>query len=309
MHLSKEVKIALIAIFVLLISVWGYNYLKGKNILKPKEDYYVVFDRIDGLIESGIVSYKGYKIGNIAEIKFDSEKSDKFILRISMEKNVHIPLNSVVKVKSTSPIVASNELELVFSDSKEYQHPGDTLASEGKRGIADMIDPIQKKLNSILNGIDSLVNSLNSVLTSGTRENLRNTLASLDASIASIKTALGPGGTLTNTFKHLETVSNVLDKKAPELSSGIEHFANISADLDSAELDKTVQNLDSSLIALNGILLKIDNGEGTMGKIINDSGLYVHLDSSTYQLNELMKDLKTHPKRYVHFSLFGKKDN
>jgi phospholipid/cholesterol/gamma-HCH transport system substrate-binding protein len=308
MHISKEVKIALIAIFILLISIWGYNFLKGKNILKPKQEYYIVFDRIDGLIESGIVSYKGYKVGNIAKIDYDSEKSGKFILMISLEEKIHIPLNSVIRIKSTSPIVASNELELVFSDSKEFHHPGDTLLSEGRKGISDILEPLQKKVNSVLDGIDSLAASINNVLTTGAEANLRNTLASLDASLASLKTALGPSGSLTRTFNSLETVSKSLEEKSPQLASGIEHLANVTSDLDSAGLDKTIRSLDSTLISLNAVLAKIDSGNGTMGKLVNDSALYVHLDSTTYHLDELMKDLKAHPKRYVHFSVFGKKD-
>jgi phospholipid/cholesterol/gamma-HCH transport system substrate-binding protein len=308
MHLSKEVKIALIAIFILLISVWGFNFLKGKNILKPKQEYYVVFDRIDGLIESGIVSYKGYKVGNIAEIKYDLEQSGKFILRISLEEKLYIPKNSVVKIKSTSIIVASNELEIIFSDAGDYHQPGDTLISEANKGISEMLDPLQNKLNSVLNGIDSLLYSLNSILTTGTEQDIRTSIASISAGLASIKEELEPGGSIRETLGSLESISSTIESKGPQISSSIDHLAGVTADLDSADLDRTIKSLDSTLIALQGILVKIDEGSGTMGKLVNDSSLYANLDSTSYHLSELMKDMKEHPKRYVHFSLFGKKD-
>ncbi len=308
MHLSKEVKIGLIALLVLLLSVWGINFLKGKNILKSTDEYYLVFDRIDGLIESGIVSYKGYKVGNIAQIKFDSEKSGKFIVRIVLEEKLNIPVNSVVKIKSTSPIVATNDLEILFSESGEFHHPGDTLISQPNQGLSEIIEPIKNKLNSVLYGIDSLVTSVNSVLTPESEANLRNSLVSIDKSLAALKASLGPNGSLTNSFDNLESVTSNLSTKNPQIASSIDHLANITSSIDSADLGKTIQVLDSTLIALQSILSKMDEGEGSMGKLVNDKSFYTHLDSTTNNLNELMKDLKDHPKRYVHFSVFGKKD-
>jgi len=308
MRLSKEVKIALTAIFILLISVWGFNFLKGKNILKPKQEYYVVFDRIDGLIESGIVSYNGFKVGNIAEIIYDSESSGKFILRLSLEEKINIPLNSVIKIKSTSIIVASNELEIVFSDEKTFHESGDTLLSKANQGISEMLDPLQKKLNSVLDGLDSLLFSLNNILTSGTEQDIKAGIASISESLASLKAQLEPEGSITRTLGSLETITTAIEAKSPQISSSIDHLANVTADLDSADLNKSIKSLDSTLLALQSILAKIDEGSGTMGKFVNDSSLYIYLDSTSYHLSELMKDMKEHPKRYVHFSLFGKRD-
>ena len=308
MRISKEVKIALIAIAVLAISIWGYSFLKGINILKPKQDYYVVFDRIDGLIESGIVSYKGYKVGNIGEIKYDAEKSGKFILRLILEEKINIPVKSYIKIKSTSPIVASNELELVFADTNVYYKPGDTLLSQPIKNISDMLEPLQEKVVSAVNGIDSLINGLNQVFTADTRQNIRNSLTSIDESLVSLKEALGTGGNISGTLDHLKSVTAVLDQKKPQIASSLDHMEHITAALDSADLAKTIRTLDSTLSSLHAILYKIDEGQGSMGKLVNDSALYAHLDSTTFHLNELIKDLKAHPKRYVHFSVFGKKD-
>jgi phospholipid/cholesterol/gamma-HCH transport system substrate-binding protein len=308
MRISKEVKIGLIAVLILLLSVWGINFLKGKNILKSTDEYYLVFDRIDGLIESGIVSYKGYKVGNIAQIKFDYENSGKFIVRIVLEEKLHIPLQSTVKIKSTSPIVATNELEILFSNSSEFHHSGDTLISQPNRGLMETLEPIQNKLTSVLNGIDSLITSVNAVLTPESEESLRNSLTSLDKSLAALKMSLGSNGSLTHSFRSLEAVTTSLSKKNPQISSSIDKLANITSSIDSADLGKTILVLDSTLSALQTILDKMSKGEGTMGKMVNDNSLYAHLDSTSNNINELMKDLKEHPNRYVHFSLFGKKD-
>ncbi len=309
MHLSKEVKIGLIAVIVLLLSVWGFNYLKGKNILKPTDEYYLIFDRIDGLIESGMVSYKGYKVGNIASIKFDSRKSGKFILRIVLEEKLNIPKDSYIKTKSSNPLVATSDLELIFGNADEYLHPGDTILTRTSRNFSDILEPLEQKLNTVMNGIDSLVISINSVLTPESEANLRNSLANLDKSLLALRSSLGPDGSLYNSLANLEAVTSNLNKKNPQIASGIEHLANVSSALDSANLDKTIQDLDSTLVSLQAVIEKMNAGEGTMGKLVNDSNLYTNLDSTTYHLNQLMKDLKENPKRYVHFSLFGKKDN
>jgi phospholipid/cholesterol/gamma-HCH transport system substrate-binding protein len=309
MHLSKEFKIGLIAVIILVLSVWGINFLKGKNILKSTDEYVLVFDRIDGLIESGIVSYKGYKVGNISQIKFDNEKTNKFYVIITLEEKLNIPLHSVVKIKSTSPIVATNELEFLFSESTTFHQPGDTLITQQNKGIADILEPIKDKLTSVLSGIDSLVLSVNSVLTPETEASLQNSLVSLDKSLASLRNELGPSGSLTRSLGNLESITSGINTKKPEIAASIDNLASITTSLDSANLGKTMITLDSTLSALQSIISKINEGEGSMGKLVNDNSLYAHLDSTSNNLNELMKDLKDHPKRYVHFSLFGKKDN
>jgi phospholipid/cholesterol/gamma-HCH transport system substrate-binding protein len=308
MHLSKEVKIGLIAVLILLLSVWGINFLKGKNILKSTDEYVLVFDRIDGLIESGIVSYKGFKVGNISQIKFDLENTNKFFVTITLEEKLKIPMQSIVKIKSTSPIVATNELEILFSESTTFHHPGDTLLSQPNRGIADILEPIQTKLTSVLTGIDSLVSSVNLVFTPETEGSLRNSLVNLDKSLAALRVELSPNGALTKSLSNLESITSGINTKKPEITASIENLASITSSLDSANLGKTMITLDSTLNALQSILAKINEGEGSMGKLVNDNSLYAHLDSTSNNLNELMKDLKDHPKRYVHFSVFGKKD-
>jgi phospholipid/cholesterol/gamma-HCH transport system substrate-binding protein len=126
--------------------------------------------------------------------------------------------------------------------------------------------------------------------------------------MASLKAQLEPEGSISQTLGSLEKITAGIEAKSPQISSSIDHLANVTADLDSANLDKSLESLDSTLMALQSILAKIDEGSGTMGKFVNDSSLYLYLDSTSYHLSELMKDMKEHPKRYVHFSLFGKKD-
>lgn len=308
MRISKEVKTGSIAIIVLALTIWGYNFLKGKNILKSTDEYYVVFDRIDGLIESGTVYYKGFKVGNINSIKFDQGKSDKFILRITLEQRIDIPVGSIVKIKSSNPIASANDLEIVFSDQTRYYQSGDTLKSEVSFGLMDMIDPLQKKIQAVLTGLDSLLNGLNQVIGPETQDTLKRAIADLGSSVNSLKGSLADGGDLSNSFEHLESITGNLESKNEDISRTLDNLNGITTELDSVDLYATFTSLDSTLISVKSIMEKINQGEGTIGLLINDSSLYTSLDSTVYHLDALLKDLQENPGRYVQVSVFGKKD-
>jgi len=308
MKLSKEVKIGLIAVLALLVAVWGFNFLKGKNILKPTDEYYIVFDRVDGLIESGNVMYQGYKVGNITSLFFDSQKSGKFRVKIVIEENLNIPLGTVVKIKQVNPLASTADLELVFSNETQYHHPGDTLISGTASGISDIISGIVPKLQESITNIDSVLISINNIMTAATEEKLRKSIASLESSLASLNASLLPGGNLGKSFSNLEAVTGTLKESNDKIAGTINNLSSITADLDSADLETILIRTDSTILALKSMLVKIDEGTGTMGMLVNDPSLYANLDSTAYHLSMLMKDLKDHPKRYVHFSVFGKKD-
>ncbi len=191
MRISREAKTGLIAIFVFALAIWGYNFLKGKNIIKPTDEYYVVFDRIDGLIESGTVFYKGYKVGNINSIKFDQGKTNKFILKITLEKRIGIPKGSVVKVKSSNPIASAKDLEIVFGNQAGFYQSGDTLRSERSTGLLDFLDPLQAKLGNVLSGLDSLLTGFNQIIGTDTQDTLKRAIADLSQSVTSLNRYYG----------------------------------------------------------------------------------------------------------------------
>ena len=309
MHLSKEAKIGLVAIVVLAITVWGYSFLKGKNILKPTDEYYVVFDRVDGLIESGNVMYQGYKVGNITSLFFDNEGSGKFRVKIVLEERLKIPLHSVVKIKQINPLASTSDLEIIFSNETQYYHSGDTLLSGVSTGIMDIVAGLVPQLQQAIGSLDSVLMSVNKVFTPTEQEKLRKSISSLEGALSSLNQSLAAGGSLNKSLNNLEAVTGNLKNNNENISSTLENLSGITAALDSADLESTLLKLDSTLASLSHTLAKIDQGEGSMGMLVNDSSLYTNLDSTAYHLSILLKDMQEHPKRYVHFSVFGKKDN
>lgn len=309
MQLSKETKIGLIAIAVMAITLWGYNFLKGKNILKPTDEYYIVFDRVDGLIESGNVMYQGYRVGNITSLLFDNEGSGKFRVKIVLEERLKIPLHSVVKIKQVNPLASTSDLEITFSNETLYHQSGDTLSSGINTGIMDIVSGLVPQLQQAIGSLDSVLISVNKIFTPTEQEKLRKSINSLEGTLNSLNQSLATGGSLNKSIDNLEAVTGNLRNNNENISSTLSNLSAITASIDSAGIESALLNLDSTLTSLSHTLVKIDEGEGSMGKLINDSSLYTNLDSATYHLNLLLKDLQEHPKRYVHFSVFGKKDN
>jgi phospholipid/cholesterol/gamma-HCH transport system substrate-binding protein len=308
MRLAKEVKIGIIAIIVFVFSIWGFNFLKGKNILEPTNSYYVIFDRADGLIESGNVLMKGYKIGNILSLKYDAENSGKFITKIIVDDDIKIPKGSFVKIKQVNPLASTSDVEIIFSKDNSWFIPGDTIPSKSATGFTDIIVDLQVKVENVLIGIDSMLLSVNKILTPETEDQLRNSIENLHGSLEMLNQSLSVNGSLHNSFDHLESITSNLESKNTKIASTLDHLSNVSSSLDSADLKTTLIRLDSTLFAAREILSKVNNGEGTIGKLVNDSSLYTNLDSTSFYLNQLLVDLDKNPKKYVHFSLFGKKE-
>lgn len=308
MKLSREVKTGIIAIVVFALAIWGFNFLKGKNIISPTDVFYVQYDQIEGLIESGAVFYRGYKVGSINKIHFDSKNPKHFIVKIVLEKDIKIPLKTRVMAKESNPIAGAKDLQLMFYDTNAYHLPGDTLLPAYDKGLMGILEPLQNQFDETVTGINQTLLALNNILDEDSQENLQATIESLKEISNSLSLMLSPEGDLAQSLKNLESVTVTIESKKGEIGTTVDNMASISSSLDSANLGGTIRMLDSTLLATQSILTKINEGEGTAGLLVNDSSLYMNLAASTASLDSLLTDLKEHPKRYVHFSLFGKKD-
>lgn len=305
MKISREIKTGSIALAIIALAIWGYNYLKGKNLLNPTNAYYVSYENVDGIIESGYVYYRGYRVGNITNIYFEANKPNIFTLRLVMEKTLRIPIGSTVMAKSSSMIASAKDLHLVFTDTTAFHHPGDTLSPAYDPGLMGMLEPLQNSLESAMANLNITLESFNNTLNEQMQKDLQASIAALSKSLESFSNQISPNGDLGKSLAHVESVMSNLAQKNESMGAALDNIANITSAIDSANLQQTLLHLDSTLAATNAIMTKINNSEGTAGLFINDSSLYQNLAASTASLNALLTDLKEHPKRYVHFSLFG----
>lgn len=308
MKLTREVKTAIIAFIILGSTIWGYNFLKGKNILSPSNEYFVQYNQIEGVIESGAVYYHGYQVGSINEIIFDAENPEQFLLNIILRKDLKIPKGTKVVAKETNLIAGAKDLQLIFSDSKEYHIPGDTLLPEYDAGMLAILEPIQSQLETVMESLRITLESINNTLNVQMQEDLHASVAALRASLNQLAISLSPNGNLGKSLNNVETITGSLAENSESMGVALVNLSNITSDIDSANIDQTLLKLDSTMASMNSIMSKIDSGKGSAGLIINDSSLYMNLASASASLDSLLVDLKENPKRYVHVSVFGGKD-
>jgi len=308
MKISREFKIGLVALISVVLAVWGINFLKGINVLKPTDKYYAVYGNVKGLIESAIVYLNGYKVGHVSRIEFDEKNLKSVIVEISLEKKVKLPRNTSLVVRSGSLISGSKDVDIVLGEGPGYYESGDTLPSSLQVELSDYIDPIRAQVESLITSVDTLMVSLGELMDSKTRENLQGTIAGLNDAINSLRLSLQPSGALSQSFTNLASVTDNLKKSNAEISNVLHNFSALSDSLRQADLKAFIKHADETFASTAEIFDKINRGEGTAGQLIVNDSLYNNLNSALASLDSLLIDLREHPKRYVHLSVFGKKE-
>jgi phospholipid/cholesterol/gamma-HCH transport system substrate-binding protein len=308
--LSKEVKIGLTVLVALACFIYGFNFLKGKNILKPRNNYYAIYDRIDGLVLANPVQIKGYTIGQVNEISFHPDNSGRLLVNFMIKDNdLKIPKNTVAKIFSTGPL-SGQAVEFVLGDSKEYANSGDTLQSGISGGLMEQFGPTKQKVENLLSSIDSTLKIVHVVINKDALKSIDiaiksfgNTAQNIDGLMAEQRKRLG------EIIKNVESISGNFVKNNEQLNHIINNFSSLSDSLLKANVATTVINANKAMKETSDIMAKINQGKGSMGMLINNDSLYVNLNKASKDLDLLFEDMRKRPKRYVHFSIFGgKKD-
>lgn len=308
MKITKEVKIGAVAIIIIASTIWGYNFLKGKNILSPTNVYYVAYDHIEGIIESGSVLYHGYQIGNINKINFDTDRPEKFVLSIILNKDLKIPLGTKVIAKETNLIAGAKNLHLIFPDTIGFHQAGDTLMPAYDAGLMGILEPLQNSFDEVITNLNTTLESFNNTLNKKMQDDLHNSISALSYTLNELAKNMSPKGSLGKSLSNVESITSSLEENSDALGQSLVNLSNITGSIDSANLGQTLFKLDSTLASTNEIMAKVNNNEGSMGLLVNDSSLYINLASATASLDSLLIDVKANPKRYVRVSIFGGKD-
>ncbi len=309
--LRTEAKIGIIVLSTLLVVIWGINFLKGKNILKRTDVYYAVYDSAQGLEFAAPVYINGYKVGLINNIAFDDKKLDRIVISFVVEKQYRIPKGSVVKVISTD-IMSGKSLSVELSDSEQYHSFEDTLKSEKEEDFIGKLQagiaPVLQNTENSLREMETLLFKLNTMFNEESINSLQSAFNNLNMASGSLNTQLGENGKLNSAIANIEKLSLSLSESRENMMKILENIASISDTINNSELGYLIENLAGVSAELQLLLNNINSGEGTLGKLSVNDSLYLGLVDITSSLDLLLKDLREHPKRYVHFSLFGKKD-
>ncbi|TEW72222.1 MCE family protein [Gramella jeungdoensis] len=306
--MSRELKTGVVAVLVIALFIWGYNYLKGLNLFDgPIKTYFTEYQNVQGLNTASVVTINGVDVGKVVNITFhnDEEKRGTLIVEFSVENDFEFSKNSVAKIYSAS-LMGGKSLAIVPSYEGETALPGDYLKGEIESdlfsSVTEKLNPLQAKVESVIKSADSLMTGLTDVLDPESRQSLKASILELNATITNFKFASANVNELIK--KNDDKLSKTLDNA--ELMTA--NFAKLSDTLVNANLGMTIKNLEETIGNVNSVLAGLENGEGTLGKLLKEDEIYTNLTDASKELEELLREMKLHPKRFVHFSLFGKKD-
>ncbi len=311
MKLKSEVRIGIIVLVTIALVIWGINFLKGKNVLRRSDVYYTVYHNVSGLEKSASIYINGYKIGLINDIHFEKGNLKEIIVSFSVHHDFEIPKGSVAELYSTS-VVGSKAIRILPSSSGDYYSFGDTLPSRNEpdllTSLKEDLSPLQNKAERAITSADSLIRALNDILDNQRRSDLKNAIGNLSSVSASLRKQLAPGGDLDMTLAELKKFSTMLADNREKLDVVFENLESVSDSLGQANIRQTLEGINKTFNQTSLLLGKINQGEGSLGMLATSDSLYNNLKASTQSLNLLLEDLREHPKRYVHFSVFGRKD-
>ena len=308
MKFSREFKIGFVALLAIALAIWGINYLNGINIFSSTDRYFGIYSNVKGLVENAVVYLNGYKVGNVSKIEFDENNLKRIVVEISLQQRVKLTKGTTMILRSGSIISGTKDVDLVLGEGPGFYESGDTLHSAVQVELTDYIDPIRQKVESLVTSVDTLMLALGDLMDKETRKNLQGTIANLNNATASLKLSLQPQGSLNQTFGNLSQVTDNLKQSNEEISTMLKNFAAISDTLKQARLKELIAHADATFARTSELFTQINSGEGTAGQLIVNDSLYNNLNNALASLDSLLIDLREHPKRYVHLSVFGKKE-
>jgi phospholipid/cholesterol/gamma-HCH transport system substrate-binding protein len=294
LKISREIKAAILVIFGIVLFIYMFNYLKGEDLFNNTVTYYTEFD-YNALSTNSSVTIRGNAVGKIEDISYDFE-TGKTIVHFSVDPRLEFSKNSTVRLYETG-IMGGNALAIIDANDGEMAKKGDFIPSEVKPGLIttlkDNFSGISSNLDSTLRSADSLMVNLTEVIKDPTDEGLQSTIAELKHTLEAYKElSYTIQGMIENND---ETISSVLEN----FDTASQNITELTEELKTLELNNTIQTFESTLASMNSVLNKIDEGEGSLGKLVNDDALYSNLEAATKEMEELLRDIKLHPKRYT----------
>jgi phospholipid/cholesterol/gamma-HCH transport system substrate-binding protein len=305
LKLTREIKTAILVIASILLFIWGYSFLKGRELFSSYQTYYAEYDSVEGLGKSAPITLNGLVIGKVTMIKIN-QNTGKLMVEMKVKTDFPISKSSAATLYEPTFIGGKQiAIEPNFQD-KVLAEDGQMLQSNVRAGLTESLGnklgPIQVKLEKIMTNADVLISGINNVLDKKTQEDLKVSLSELSQ-------------TMTQFHKASASMNVILDENKTQIKGVVTNFNKISGDfaqisdsIKKANLGKTVKELNATIAKVNGIMKGLESGKGTMGKLINDDALYSNLEKTSRELELLLQDVRLYPTRYVNISLFGKKN-
>ena len=295
MKLSYEIKTAILVLSGIILFIVGFSYLKSNDVFVSDRVFYAVYDDVEGVSNGTPVTISGFNVGSVQDIKFYKNTS-KLLLKFRVENDFVFSKNSVAQIYETG-LIGGKALSVIPKYGEELAKNGDTLKSSIAPGLTELVNdklsPLQEKIESMVVSADSVLLSLNSVLNNEAKLEIQSSITNFSSTVADLKSSASTLDEMLNTNKNqINNIISNVNETSNELSN----------------LSIVVDNLTQSSNSIEKIVNEISNGDGSLNKLIFEDDLINSLDAASKNINLLIKDLRLNPKRYVHFSLFGKKN-
>lgn len=297
-YFTKEVKIALMAVVAIVILFFGMQFLKGLSMFSSDEGYYACFDDVSGLTANSPVFANGFKVGVVRQIIYDYAHPDKIIAEVDINKEMQLPVGTTAEI--VSDFLGNVKMELLLGDLAGGRlSPGDTISGAQNGGALGMAADMLPSVERMLPKLDSILTSVNALLA--------------DPAIAqSVHNVEHITASLTTTSAELHQMTAALNRQIPAMMQKADgvltNTETLTKNLSDLDIAQTMASVNNTLSNVQQMTAKLNSNEGTLGLLMRDQQLYRNLSSTMAHTDSLMMDLKSHPKRYVHFSIFGKKD-
>lgn len=304
--MSRELKTGVIAILIIILVIWGYNFMKNQKVFDNSRTLFAEYENVQGLVKSSPVTINGLIVGKIEKISFHPSKEGILVVNINFTDEIEFSTNSVAEIYSPDFISGKSLKIRIAYDDAPIAKNGDTLIGKFDSGILgtinEQIAPLQNKVESFIVNTDTVMYNLNSVLDIENQKNLKLSLKHMSATLANFEKLS------KSADKILAANNNKIDSILNNANIAMNSFAQMMDSLEKVDLGATVKRLQVTLDGFNKLLDGIEQGNGSIGKLMKDDQLYINLENASKELEELLRDLKLHPNRYVNVSVFGKKE-
>lgn len=318
MKVSREFKVGLVAIIAMVLLYWGFNFLKGQDVFENKKVVYAIYERVEGLTAAKPVYVNGFKVGMVDEIYFHPDGSGRLIVAFNITSDFNVPKDSKAIIQSAD-LLGDKAVGLILGESKENLASGDTLFADVELSLTEEVNkqvaPLKAKIEKLFGSVDTVLVLLSGFLDENAQSNFGKTFSSLKKSFESLESTLDnldhtvatSQKDIVSTFDNLEKITGNLEKNSENLNTIFTNFNAISDSLSKVKFQETFKSLNNALVSASEVLEKVNSGDGTAGKLINDPELYDNLKKASDELDLLLLDIKYNPGRYIDLSIFGKR--
>lgn len=313
MKIANETKVGILAVVAIAILILGYSFLRGNDVFSREITLYAIYDRVDGLTESKPILVNGYQIGRVS--KMELQQDGRIRTEFKVKRDYAVPANTVAFLASTD-LLGGKAIVFELGDSTVYAKNGDELPAGIQKNIMEQVEPIQKKAQDIAAVLDSVLNSINNTINKDFQQDFNRSINSIANSLQNLEgitrqldgLVVSERNRISRIVANVESITSNLKDNNERIGNVLANLDNITDQVAKADFAQTIVSANKAMADFQSITDRINQGQGSIGMLLNDEQLYDNLNQASKNLEALIADMKARPGRYVHFSVFGRKD-